>query len=283
LVLVLLAALAHASWNTCAKRLPEGGAAAVWLYQTLSLLLVVPAAAGYAVVTDVRAEPSWVWVVAVGGALQVTYFVLLQRGYARGDLSVVYPLARGTGPMIAVLVALLALGERPGALGIAGAVVVIAGVLVVGSAAAPTPTASRRVGIGYGLASGVFIAGYTLWDAHAVAALGVPPLIQLAGINVTQSLLLTPYVLARRRASLPELLGTRRAEIVTIAVLSPLSYLLVLVAFRFAPVSLVAPAREVSIVIAGVLAWRLLGETNPARRLAGSAVVLAGVVAIALS
>jgi drug/metabolite transporter (DMT)-like permease len=255
----------------------------VWLYQAASLVLLLPAAAVYLLLMNAPAGRGWAGAMVVSGVLHAAYYVLLQRGYSRGDLPVVYPLARGTGPMLAVVVALLVFGERPGALGIAGAAVIIAGVFVIGTAASPTETALRRVGIGYGLTIGVFIAGYTLWDAHAVTALGVPPLIQLAGSCLTQVLLLTPYVLTRRRAQARELIGRRKPEISTIAVLSPLSYLLVLVALRFAPVSLVAPVREFSIVIAGVLAWKILGEANPTRRLLGSGVIVAGIVAIAVS
>src|SRR5436190_11459044 len=95
LILVVTAAVAHAGWNLCAKRVPGGGVVFVWLYGSVTAALCVP----LAVVTVLmfHQTPSGTWLVAMGisGVLHVTYFVVLQRGYAVGDLSVVYPLARG--------------------------------------------------------------------------------------------------------------------------------------------------------------------------------------------
>src|SRR6185437_9616312 len=113
--------------------------------------------------------------------LHLAYFVLLQRGYAEGDMSVVYPLARGTGPLLSVLFAVVLLGERPGAVALAGALAVVAGVFVIGGLGSSSGSGGRRAGVGYGLVTGITITAYTLWDAHAVTTLTVPPLVQLAG------------------------------------------------------------------------------------------------------
>jgi drug/metabolite transporter (DMT)-like permease len=284
ILLILVAAVAHACWNLSAKR-AGGGTAFAWLYLVASTVLLVPA-----VVLDLvigRQHPSWIWLGAasVSGLLQLGYFLLLRRGYAVGDMSVVYPLARGTGPLLSVLFAVVLLGERLPALALAGAGAVVAGVVVIGSGGSDdSPHGSGRNwrSLGYALATGATIAAYTLWDANAVTTLNVPPLVEFAGGTVVQVLVLTPYALARRR-SLAGLWRAHRADALVIAVLSPLAYVLVLYAMRIAPVALVAPARELSIVVGGVIAWRVLGEPRPFRRLAGSVVVLAGVVALALS
>ncbi|NDU77613.1 EamA family transporter [Actinomadura sp. DSM 109109] len=285
LALVLVAAAVHAYWNFSAKRVGDGGAPFVFLYYTVSAVVFAPAAAVFLVLDPQR--PRWTWLLAalVTAVLHVAYGIVLQRGYAVGDLSVVYPLARGTGPLLSVLVAVLFLGEDPGLPGLAGALLVIAGVLVVSGGAPAGDGASparRRAGVVYGLLTGVMIAGYTLWDAHSVTGLGVPPLVYFGSGALAQSLLLAPYA-ARDTGRVARLWRDHRREVLTIGLLSPVAYLLVLFALRIAPVSLVAPARELSIVLGGLAAWRVLGERNAARRLAGSVVVLAGIAAIAMS
>ncbi|MEU4827296.1 DMT family transporter [Actinomadura sp. NPDC023710] len=285
LSLVLVAAVVHAFWNFSAKRVGDGGAAFVFLYYTVSAMVFGPAAAVLLVLEPQR--PQWTWLLAalVTAILHVAYGIVLQRGYAVGDLSVVYPLARGTGPLLSVLVAVLFLGEDPGLPGLVGALLVIAGVLVVSSGAPAEGGASparRRAGVFYGVLTGVMIAGYTLWDAHSVTELAVPPVVYFGSGALAQSLLLAPYAL-RDRARVARLWRDHRREVLTIGLLSPVAYLLVLFALRIAPVSLVAPARELSIVLGGLAAWRVLGETNAVRRLAGSVVVLAGIAAIAMA
>lgn len=278
-----MAALAHAVWNLAAKRAGEGGVLFVWLHFTGAAVVCVPAALVWLGVTGV--EPRWTWLAAsaVTAVLHVVYGVVLQRGYANGDMSVVYPAARGTGPLLAAVVAILVLGERPGPLGLAGAALVVAGVVVVGTGGSRRSNPlGRRVGLAYGLATGVVIACYTLWDAHAVTTLAIPPLVYFATSCVLQSVLLSPRALTGAR-ELPKLLRRTWKHVAVIAVLSPLAYLLVLYAMRLAPVALVAPARESSIVVGSLLGVLVLREPNPTRRLAGSAVVLTGVALIGLA
>ncbi|WP_243716900.1 DMT family transporter [Actinomadura darangshiensis] len=286
LSLVLVAAVVHAVWNFSAKRVGRGGAEFVFLYYTVSAIVFAPAAVVFLVLEPER--PHWTWLLAalVTAALHVAYGIVLQRGYAVGDLSLVYPLARGTGPLLSVLVAVLFLGEHPGPPGLVGALLVITGVLVVSTGAPAADDASsparRRAGVFYGVLTGVTIAGYTLWDAHSVTALAVPPLVYFGSGALAQSLLLAPYALCNK-PQVTRLWRDHRREVLTIGLLSPVAYLLVLFALRIAPVSLVAPARELSIVLGGLAAWRVLGETNAVRRLAGSLVVLAGIAAIAMA
>jgi drug/metabolite transporter (DMT)-like permease len=277
--LVLVAAVVHAGWNLAAKRVPDGGARFVFLYFSVSAVLCVPVAAVALVVEPER--PQWTWLLAavLTSVFHVLYGVVLQRGYLKGDLSVVYPLARGSGPLLSVFAAVVFLGERPGLLGLVGAVLVVAGVLLIGSGSSGGD-ASRK-GVGYGLLTGVTIAAYTLWDDHSVNALGVPPLVYFGTGALLQSALLAPV--AFRQGDVAGLWRRHWPKVVIAGVFSPVAYILVLYAMRMAPVSLVAPAREVSIVLGGLAAWLVLGEANPVRRLSGSVIVLAGIAAIAAS
>ena len=277
--LVVAAAVAHAGWNLCAKRVPDGGALFVWMFGAVAAAICVPLAVITVLVLD--QTPTWTWLLAIclSGMLHVTYFLLLQRGYRVGDLSVVYPLARGSGPMLSVLAAVLLLGERPGVFPLIGAAVVVAGILVIGGLG--SGRSARSAGALYGLATGVLIAGYTLWDAHAVTGLAVPPVVLLVGSAIGECVFLSPVAMVRRE-QVATMWRAHWRTLVAIAVLSQGAYLLVLFALRLAPVSMVAPARELSIVFGSLAAWLILGEPNPLRRLTGALVVLVGVAAIAV-
>lgn len=283
ILLVVLAAFAHAGWNFFAKRAGAGGAAFVWLNSACSALLYLPAAAFSLVISGVPALGAALLGVLVSASLHLCYFVVLQRGYASGDMSVVYPLARGTGPLLTVIIAVTLLGERPHPLGLAGAVLVIVGVFVIGfSDGLPRWSTNELAAVGFGLLTGSVIALYTVWDSRAVTALALSPLLFEWANDATRAALFMPYAV-RRRDRVIGIWKAHRSEVLAVALLSPLAYTLALFAMRLAPVSLVAPARELSIVLAGLLAWRVLGEPQPGRRLTGAAVVLAGVALISVS
>ncbi|KMS88378.1 EamA family transporter [Prauserella rugosa] len=290
LPLVVAAAFVHAGWNLAAKRVPGGGARFVFLYYAVSAALLVPIAAVVVPVAGWSLSGTWVLAMVGTAVFHVAYGVVLQRGYAVGDLSVVYPVARGSGPLLSVAIAVLVLGERPGAVGLVGAALVVLGVFVIGtgSSTGSTNTAAtdggiaRRAGIVWGVLTGVTIAAYTLWDAFSVTTLDVPVVAYLAGGSALQALLLAP-VAGRDRSDTGRLWREHRREVVLVGLLSPVAYVLVLLAMRIAPVSMVAPARELGIVVGGLAAWRMFGEPDPLRRILGSLVVLAGITAIALA
>ncbi|WP_084956041.1 DMT family transporter [Thermoactinospora rubra] len=278
LVLVLVAAVCHASWNLLSKQAAKvDGLVFVWLVAAVASVVWLPVAAGFMLVAGTL--PTWrdLGLIAVSTALHLGYFVTLQRGYGTGDLSVVYPVARGTGPMLAGAFAIAFLHERPSPAGVAGIVLVGAGVFLMSGGGRASPP-----GVLWGLATGLFIAGYTIWDAQAVGALAVPPLLLTFFGEAGRMLALTPAALTRR-AAVAAAWREHRARVVGSAVLVPLSYLLVLFAFTMAPVSVVAPAREVSVLVAVLLGGRLLAEGHLARRLLAAGIILGGVVAIALS
>ncbi|MFG1705538.1 EamA family transporter [Nonomuraea sp. M3C6] len=277
LVLILVAAVAHASWNLLSKKASQAdGLVFLWLVAVTAAVVWSPLFAGFLLVTG--SGPTWSEIAVISGstALHLGYFVLLQRGYGTGDLSVVYPVARGTGPMLASLVAVLFLGEHPSPAGVAGIVLVGVGVFMLGGGV-------DLKGLAPGLVVGVFIAGYTVWDSQVVSAFAVAPLMLNYLGEVGRALVLTPFVLGTRRKLVMGVWREHRYRVVGAAVLIFVSYLLVLVAFTMAPVSVVAPAREISVLIAVVLGGRLLAEGDLPRRLLAASVILGGVVAIALS
>ncbi|GAA1299322.1 EamA family transporter [Brachybacterium sp. JB7] len=282
LALVLVAALCHAVWNLAAKRVRTDGYAFVWSYDLGSVLLWAPLAIISLVQSGIGFSPALLLAPLVSGVLHIAYQLTLQTGYARADLGVVYPVARGVGPVLSMVVAILVLGERPGWAAALGALVVVGGIVVVATGRSAAGRHGLRAGVAWGAATGLAIAAYTLWDSYSVATLELPPVLYFVTSCLWQVVLMTPTLLRRHRASLPPVLRLHWREIVLVAVLSPLAYILVLEAMRTAPVSLVAPARESSIVVGSLLAWWLFKEPDPLRRMLGAAIVLAGIVLIAV-
>lgn len=317
-VLILLAAVAHAAWNIAAKRASGAGTAFVWLNSVISAVLYAPLGL-FVLATSDTPLITVLRTVALASVLHGTYFLVLQHGYSVGDISVVYPLARGTGPLLSVILAVALLGERPGVGGLAGAGLVVAGVIVIGlsgrvpangngsgggSGSGPGggPGAatlgdlgtgqgsghgsrhdgSALLGVAYGLVTGVIIASYTLWDAHAVTTLAVAPILLSWGTNVGEALFLAPLVI-RRRAKVAEVWRAHRREVLIVGVGSPLAYILVLFAMRLAPVALVAPGRELSVVLVSLAGWLMFREPAPYPRLVGAAIVLGGVALLSLT
>lgn len=280
LALVLGAAVLHASWNLVAKRAGHGGVVFVWLCAASATVLYAPIAAIAYLVTRPSLDATDFAFLVGSGTLHACYFTLLQRGYRDGDLSVVYPLARGTGPLLSTIAAIAFIGERPSALALAGAVTICAGVIVLGRTTTSDGAGDARAGVLFGVATGVLIAIYTLWDRHVVAVLAVPPLLLDWAANAVRATVLAPIAL--RRNTVRRVWTELRREVLTVALLSPLAYILVLTALAVSPVSYVAPAREASILIGTILGVRLLREGRLGPRLTGAGAIVAGLVALAV-
>lgn len=279
-LLIAVAALAHATWNIVVKRTGASGPSFIWAGTVVGVVVFAPFA--IASLLDAGTDLSaWLVLAAVSGILQVFYFLTLQRGYRLGDVSVVYPLARGTGPLLAVVLAIVVLGERPGWVALLGAAIVVLGVVVIGFAGGRQHAGGNRAGVRYGLGVGVIIALYTLWDAAAVTVHDMPPVGLYWGSVVFQMMLLAGPAVSRWSATV-KTVRHHWVAVLLFGVLGPLAYILVLFALQLAPVSIVAPAREVSVVLVGLAGWLLLKEPHPAQRLVGAAVVLIGVALLAL-
>jgi drug/metabolite transporter (DMT)-like permease len=230
----------------------------------------------------VHPDASWApWMIG-SAVIHVGYFYALLAGYRVADLSVVYPVARGTGPVLAALGAVAVLGEHLTAFSTAGIALVVVGVLTLSlkPGVLRDPTAGK--GLRYGLVTGAFIALYTLWDGWAVKRVDIAPLLFYWVGEVVRMVVLTPAALSDREG-VARLWRSQRARVLGIALLSPLSYILILIAFQSGAVSHIAPARELSILIGAYLGGRLLGEGERRRRLIAAAAFAAGVVALALA
>ncbi|MFC4277657.1 DMT family transporter [Achromobacter aloeverae] len=279
--LVLAAAIAHAVWNIASKYKREDTFLFVWAYTCVSALLCVPVGLALMDKGQQVLDGRLMVGAAVSAALHIAYSLILQAGYERAELGVVYSVARGTGPMLTMLFAVLLLGERLTTAAMLGALLIVAGILVVIGNLFRSGSSRSLPGLAWGAATGATIAGYTLWDGYSVTSWQLAPVSYYAGTLLFQSMVLTPVALARRHR-IPAVFRADAIPIFIVAVFSPLAYILVLTAMLSAPVALVAPLRESSIVISAFLACWLFREGNLARRVAGGVIVLAGIVAISL-
>ncbi len=280
LLLVLASSLLHATWNLLAKR-TKGGASLVWLYDILSILFYAPLVIVLIIVQHIHLNLIFLGLMFVSGLIHLAYFLTLQRGYRVGDLSLVYPLARGTGPLLATIAAIVLLGERPTLFAIAGMLLVVSGVFLIAGGLRLFAKTHNRQGILYALLVGVFIAIYTIWDKRSVSIYLVPPIIYFYGIIIVDAVLLTPYAV-RHWMDVRTEWQTHRLEVSGIALMSPASYFLVLTALVFTGVSYVAPFRESSVLLGTLMGTHLLSEESGRARIIGACVLLAGIIALAI-
>ena len=285
LTLVLLASVAHSSWNFLLKR-SEDKEVFIWGLLVAASVLLAPLGVMLAWQNPIESV-GW-WFVTATIVLHILYFGLLGRSYTEGDLSLVYPIARGMGPMLVPILAVVFLGETIASSAIAGIVVIVAGIYTVswwGSfrrLARHPLDLFRNPGTRYAVLTGLTIAAYTIVDKRGVSY--VQPFLYMYLMTLGSAVGLSPYVLVKRR--LGGIRNELRANSVVISVAGSLTFLaygLVLTAFSLSRVSYVAPAREVGIVVTVLIGVLVLREPFGAGRLLGSVIIVAGLLLIALS
>jgi drug/metabolite transporter (DMT)-like permease len=283
IILVLSAAFVHAFWNLLAKK-AGGGVVFIWLFASLSSAIYAPISLYILWMSRPQIGLIGLAFIFVSALLHLLYFFVLQRGYSKGDLSLVYPLARGTGPMLSACAAMVFFGERPGVMAVAGAIFVILSVFYLSGGTRIFETKTETTAgwaIRYGFLCGVVIASYTLWDKHAVAALMVPPVILDWASSITRMLVLGPYAI-KRWEKVKKQWRINKKLAVGVAVFNPLSYILVLTALVFTPVSYVAPAREISILFGTLMGTQILSEGHSMRRIISACIMILGVIGLAI-
>jgi len=289
LILVLLSALAHSTWNLLLKRSSDKEVFVWWLLVSGSVLL---APLGGILLWQNPIGPTGWWLVLTTIVVHIFYFVLLGRGYTQGDLSLVYPIARGGGTMLIPVLAVIILGERIEPLAIVGVVAIVLGIYTISwwgnfRQLINQPLALfKNPGTRYAILTGLTISCYSLVDKTGVAH--VQPFLYMYLMTLGTAMGLTPYVLGKQ--------GVRKGwkaaklefklnylQIVVAGLLTYLAYGLVLTAFSWSRVSYVAPAREVGIVFGVLMGVFILKEPFGRGRLIGSGVIVLGLALIALS
>ncbi len=280
LIAVLLAAVTHSTWNLYAKK-AAGSRHFVWLYSVGSIVLYLPIIGWIMVYERPHLGTIEYLALTATAVLHTGYSVALQAGYRTSDLSLVYPIARGSGPLLSFVGATMLLGERPTVLAGLGLVLIVAGILLV-AGLTREPHRAPKAGIFFGLLTGLFIAGYTVNDGWSVKSLALSPFIIDFSGNLIRVLVLTPLALR----DLPGVAREARVyakPAAVVGVLGPLGYILVLFAMRIAPISHVAPARELSTLVGTYFGSRLLREKAVPARLAGALCIVVGVVSLAFA
>ncbi len=279
LLLVVLAAFIHAGWNLLAKRAAGVGPVFVFAYNLVSCLAYAPWVL-YLLAQGMAWSGEIVGFILLSGLIHLAYSLTLQRGYQVADLSVVYPVARGTGPMLSTLGAFAILRETPTLAGVAGLVMTVAGILLIatGGSLAAFRRPGGQAGLRWGSLTGGLIAAYTVVDAWAVKALGIAPVVLDWFSNLMRFVLLAPIVIANPRRAMALMRG-HWGTAVAVGVMSPLSYILVLAALSAgAPLSLVAPLREMSMMVGALMGMLILREAVGPGRLMGCGVLAGGVI-----
>lgn len=283
-VLVVLAAVIHATWNLLSKRAAAAGPAFVFAYNLVCCVVYAPWVAWALAQGGAAWSAPVVGCMLATGAVHLAYSLCLQRGYQVAPLSVVYPVARGTGPMLSTLGAFALLGEMPSPHGVAGLLAVVAGIALISTQGNPAVLRAPGglAGVRWGTATGLLIAGYTVIDAYGVKVLGIQPVVLDWFSNLLRFGLLAPLVLRDPAGALARMKG-RWLLAAGVGILSPLSYILVLMALEMdAPLSVVAPLREMSMMVGAVFGMVILHEPVGKWRLVGCAVLIAGVVLLGI-
>lgn len=277
-VLVLTAAFCHAIWNYYVKRI-NGGPELVWLFSMVAVIIYLPVAL-YIVITEKPVFGFWQIIFLCGSViLHLSYLLLLQQGYRKGDLSLVYPIARSTGPFLSTSFAVVLLGEPMTPQIAVGGATIILGVLFLTGGFRGN---AKHIAVSslFGLMVGVLIGSYTVWDAYAVSTLMISPLLLDYMSSFGRSLLLSP-IAWKRREQVKTYWRDHRSGVMIIAVFHILAYTLVLYALTFTPVVYVAPTREVSVLVTVMMGSLLLNEGDLKRRMGWATLILLGVALLA--
>lgn len=284
LSIVLVAAFLHACWNFLVKK-SRNKIAFVWWTKLCSTILFFPMFLFYWPTVTVSSA-GWGCIVTAG-MIHTLYSWFMSGAYERGELSLVYPLSRGSGPLFVPILAVLLLNEQLSASGILGIALVIAGIFGIHLRSFSIQSMresflTHRGGASlWALCTGGTIAGYSLVDKIGVNFVHPPVYIYL--LVVITFFLLTPCVLVKARRDLKKEWKINKKKIFGVGFLELFTYMIILFALQISKVSYVAAVREVSIVFSALIGIVLLQEKNAPQKLLGAVLICSGVVFIGYS
>jgi drug/metabolite transporter (DMT)-like permease len=269
-VLALTAAVLHASWNLLVKQSADRRLA-LWGQFTIGGAISAVVLA----IWSVSASPpdiAWGWAI-VSGATHVPYLMLLSRAYDRGDFSMSYPIVRGAGALAAAAGGVLLLNDSLSVTSTIGIVIAVLGLFVLAR------SGSWHV-VGAALAVASTIAVYSVVDGHGTRQ--SQPVAYALALNIAAAFFVSLYASVRSRKQMIPTLKAHWKVMSLAGVFSTVAYMLVMIAYRHAPVGYVASLRESSVVIAAFAGWKMLDEGDHKRRIASAAIVLAGLVVLVI-
>lgn len=280
ITIITIAALIHAAWNAVAKKAIDVIVFA-WLSCLFATIIYSPIAAY--VLCNMNSPLD----ATACGALFTTVlctcvgFLCILLGYKIGDYSVMYPVSRGTGPLIATMAAILFLNERPSIAALAGIAMIVLGVFIIGGGFTITTRAKAKP-VAFGILTGALIANTTVWAKHCISNHGIPFFLVDYAAIFGMLLIISPYVFKKRELLKREWQENKNAALI-VGICRSLAYLLVLFVLSTTPVYYVAPLREMSILFATIIGAKLFKEGHSRRRLAAAFVLFSGLVSLSIN
>ncbi len=268
--LVVCSAIAHSIWNALVKSAGDR-------MLTMVMLRAAGLCLGLAALpfVDWPAPESWKWL-ALTASVHFGYYALLIRSYGLGDMSVVYPLARGIAPVVTVLVAFFAIGEALSPLHM-----LAVGLISLGITALSFGAGASREAVGFALATGLSVAAYSFFSGMGVRMAGTVLGFQ-ACLEIVTGLGMVGYALVTRRAELPAYARRHGAIGLLAGVISVAGYLAFLLAVQSLPLGPVVALRETSVIFGAIIGTLILKEGFGPRRIVASVLVVAGIALLAV-
>jgi len=280
IMLVLSSAFTHALWNFVAKR-AIGGLSFIWVVALIEVVIYFPIL--LIILNQENITLGIIEIVMIVGSsiLHLAYFLSLTRGYQVADLSIVYPFSRGIGPLFSTIAAILLLNERPSLTALFGTLLITIG--IIGLTGDPRKIRSNNLtnGLLWASLTGIAIAMYTIWDSYAVSTVMLSPIVFQWGLTIGRFFILTPFAL-KQRDNIKQAWIHDKWKATLVAILSSLSYVLMLFALSFSQVSYVAPLRSISILMGVVMGALILKEGNLQHRLGAAGIMVMGAISLSL-
>ncbi len=279
-VFVLLSAVLHATWNFVARQ-NAGDLTVFWWSLWISGLVLLPFVAGVAVSQGTAGflammADGWLYVVATG-IIHSFYFLLLARAYQHGEISLVYPIARGSGIGLTGFLGWLLLGESLTLYGVSGIALICIGILSMGISIVGRARDARR-GFVSALGVGATIVSYSLVDKVGVSV--VHPVVYIFGMFMLSAALVTPLVAVRDRGRLWRKLAETWRAAALIGIGSTAAYLMILFAMTVGQVGYIVALREFAVVLGAVLGFVFLKERITPLKVGSVVMIVAGLVFI---
>jgi len=279
MLVILISAIIHASWNYLSKKV-NGGISFIWLFTLIASIVYLPFFILAIKHFNFVLNFNNIFFLFGSIVIHLIYFLLLFKGYKVGDLSIVYPVARGSAPMMTVIIAAVLFNEKLSIIAYLGIILIIVGIFLLTGGLNIFKNKNNVLAISYGLLVGIAITSYTLLDKAIVSIVFIFPLILDYFNTIGRLILLSPIAFKNFDKVKYEWINHKK-EAIGVAIFNSLGYIIVLLVLRFTPVSYVAPVREISILFGTLIGVKVLNEHLGIKRIIYAVIITIGVIVIA--
>ena len=272
-LLIILAAALHALWNFAAKK-ASGNLSVIWIGLAMATIAIIPFL--FLLSPDqIFVLEAWPFILATG-IIHAVYFFAVAKAYEHGDISIVYPIARGSGIAGTTIIACLLLQEEISSVGTVGISLISLGTLLLG-----LTNIRQKHGILFSLLVAITIIGYSIVDKLGVGI--IHPFGYIFGLVLLTTFFLAPYILMNKQQELLSALKNMKKYSLIIGLGSGGTYLIILFVFQMAQVSYVVAARELAVAIGALLGFIFLKEQFTAQKLLGIMGIVIGMILIKMA